>query len=84
MHTLNLPRLPRKFPPINNPSCLKMAFLDKSVETAMCSRAEYWPNYTTLPPRTKCKIFSQDVAAVPPLCTVISRNNSGQETEITS
>lgn len=52
---LNLAGLPRKFPAINNPSCLKMAFLDKSVETAVYLRSGYWPNYTTLPPQTKCK-----------------------------
>lgn len=45
-YALNLAGLPKKFPPINNPSCLQMAFLDKSVEAAVRSRAEYWHNYT--------------------------------------
>jgi len=81
MHAINLAGLPRKSPPINNPSCLKMAFFDKYVETTACSRAEYWPTYTTLLPQTRCKIFSQDVAAVSPLCTAVLRNNLGQETD---
>lgn len=54
-----------------------MGFLDKSVETAVCSRSGYWPNYTTFPSQTKCKIFSQDVAAVPPLCMQEFRPGNG-------